>query len=585
MIPSLERGSLRPLTSLRFVAASLIVLLHVRGLFGISTDFGDPFLFGQGVSFFFVLSGFILTYVYSELDRTGARRFWKARIARIWPAHVAALLLLLLLLPATRPIGDSASTGSLLENLLLVHAWNPLGEQYYSYNSVSWSVSTELAFYLCFPLLLIRWRQTWHWKLALTLVIAGLMILLGNAGFFPASAPDAQGFRTIFPLQVHPFARLFEFTLGMCAALVWSVLAARRPLGFRTGSLWEILAVLLVILLMFNSEAWADAVGQQAWIGDAGWTWLRGGGFPAVGFAILITVLALQQGVISRVLSLPLLVVLGEISYSIYLVHQILVRHYLSHEQSFNVLPPAVRLCLFIAVTLLFSYLTWSLIEKPLRSVIIRWWSARTGNGAHRRPCPSIGDLQANAVWRVSPPVVMALAALLALVIPIAYLTMFRPSIDQITLAYAQKLAKAVPKRLRNIDVGGAFVLIGPELRLSADGMELELVWKSTEHQRLDYTVAVHVVDAQGQILSNFDHPQDPAEPWVDAEALWRDVIHLPASRLEGSSAVAVGLYRHPEGLLHIAGGPRDWDDRRLLIAVKGGASRDQAQEDPASLP
>lgn len=568
MLAPLGSGHLRPLTSLRFVAAGLIVLLHVRGLFGISADFGEPFLFGQGVSFFFVLSGFILVHVYPEVSRAGAGRFWAARVARIWPAHVAALLLLLLLLPETRPAVDSAFTGGLLTNIFLVHTWNPVGDQYYSYNSVSWSVSTELAFYLCFPLLLIGWRRTWHWKLILALVIAGLMIVLGNAGHFPASDPDAQGFRTIFPLQVHPLSRLFEFTLGMSAALVWRELASRRPLGFRIGSLCEIVAVILVILLMYNTDAWADAAGLQTWIGDAGWTWLRGGGIPALGFALLIVVLALQQGVVSRALSIPLFVLLGEISYAVYLVHQILVRHYLNHAQSFTVLPPWLLLCLFIALTLLVSYLLWSLVEKPFRALIVGWWSLRIGHDPERAAGNAARSSAAHSVSSISPSVIAALVALLALVAPVVYLTMFRASIAQVTPAYAQDIALGVPKRLRNIDFGDAFVLVGSELQTNSESVELELVWQSTQRQRLDYWVAVHVVDADGKILSNFDRPQDPAAPWIEAGTLWRDIIPLSRDRLEGGSAVAIGLYRQPEGLLPVGRGPRDLKKDRLLIAL-----------------
>src|SRR5690242_19654398 len=82
------------LTSLRFVAAALIVLGHSQGTFGIPKDAWAPFVMSQGVSFFFVLSGFILTYVYPSLKLFGIRRFLLARFARIWPAHITAFILL-----------------------------------------------------------------------------------------------------------------------------------------------------------------------------------------------------------------------------------------------------------------------------------------------------------------------------------------------------------------------------------------------------------------------------------------------------------------------------------------------------------
>src|SRR5688572_22687863 len=91
-----EREQLDPLTSLRFAAAAMIVVLHTRGVFGLPADWGEPFAFAQAVPFFFVLSGFILTHVYPNLDAAGSRRFLVARVARLWPAHAATFLLTLL---------------------------------------------------------------------------------------------------------------------------------------------------------------------------------------------------------------------------------------------------------------------------------------------------------------------------------------------------------------------------------------------------------------------------------------------------------------------------------------------------------
>ena len=81
------------LTSLRFFAAVMVVICHSAGLFGFV---GGPELDGlrTGVSFFFVLSGFILAYVYPKLDTIPELlHFLRARFARIWPAHFVTFLL------------------------------------------------------------------------------------------------------------------------------------------------------------------------------------------------------------------------------------------------------------------------------------------------------------------------------------------------------------------------------------------------------------------------------------------------------------------------------------------------------------
>ncbi|MDZ4048042.1 MAG: acyltransferase, partial [Pseudoxanthomonas sp.] len=145
--PPARGNKLDQLTSLRFFAALLIVVHHAESMMGIG---GMGVNWGQGVSFFFVLSGFILTYVYprlATLDDT--QRFLRARVARIWPAHVASFALGFALMPY------AWDTWTAIANLLLVHAWIPQSAYYFSYNGVSWSVSTEAFFYLAFPLLIL----------------------------------------------------------------------------------------------------------------------------------------------------------------------------------------------------------------------------------------------------------------------------------------------------------------------------------------------------------------------------------------------------------------------------------------------
>src|SRR5215207_8407687 len=142
-----EVRKLNPLTSLRFIAAGLIVLHHLRGAFGIPHDFCGSFALDNGVSFFFVLSGFILTYVYSVRPRLEKRRFLLARLARLWPAHLAAFAVCLALTwEGTR---SQFTPFKLFANLTLLHAWIPLREYNLSFVGPSWSISTEFGFYLC----------------------------------------------------------------------------------------------------------------------------------------------------------------------------------------------------------------------------------------------------------------------------------------------------------------------------------------------------------------------------------------------------------------------------------------------------
>ena len=153
---------LRPLTSLRFVAAMMIVLLHAGLFFGPLWPWLElvPATAVQGVSFFFVLSGFILTHVYKLKPWLGYGRFIATRVARLWPLHFFATLLLFLFVSG----GYMTYSGPgifdrnfvLLFNLGLIQSSIPTTAYVFSWNTVSWSISTEYFFYLAFPFLLIN---------------------------------------------------------------------------------------------------------------------------------------------------------------------------------------------------------------------------------------------------------------------------------------------------------------------------------------------------------------------------------------------------------------------------------------------
>jgi peptidoglycan/LPS O-acetylase OafA/YrhL len=149
-------------TALRGIAALLVVIFHYRTVIKSEFDL-DAYthFFSKGylwVDCFFVLSGFILCYVYGTGPCTSlqaAGRFLNARFARIYPLHLATLLFLVALMFVLPAISHQAAApvpwAHFILNLFDIHAWGFLDS--YDFNFPSWSISVEFAAYLAFPLI------------------------------------------------------------------------------------------------------------------------------------------------------------------------------------------------------------------------------------------------------------------------------------------------------------------------------------------------------------------------------------------------------------------------------------------------
>jgi len=357
---------LKPLTALRFFAAAMIVALHATNYFPWAAGAkGLPL--EMGVSFFFVLSGFILTHVYSQ-RRVGFARFLATRLARLWPVHAVTCAMVLLFiradsqqLPGTGFFDPMVVLGF---NLTLLHALVPFQIYAFSWNSVSWSISTELFFYLAFPALLVGIGRNWPWKLAACAAI--ILAFEGIAAAFgiPAGAGPTE-LNLFFMAYASPLFRSFEFVLGMAAHGAW--LAARHWLTKKNrATVCEALALALTIATMLGIASISMSVRN---ILPAMAFWVTTGG-ACFAFALLIVAFADGRGVLGRLLSTRPLVWLGEISFALYMVHQILMKWIFIQQLEGKMQPAGPLLvmgaCLLAAATL------HHLVELPARQALLR---------------------------------------------------------------------------------------------------------------------------------------------------------------------------------------------------------------------
>ncbi|MFV2103431.1 acyltransferase family protein [Micromonospora sp. LOL_024] len=280
-----DASRLPSLTGLRWVAALLVFGFHA-GTMRIIAEPGHQAVVGgiftlglSGVQFFFILSGFVL--VWSARPGDSRRRFWRRRLAKIYPNHLVLwALAMLAMLWFADPINPVAA----LENLFLVQAWDPRPGYFYSVNNVSWSLSCELFFYLCLPLALPAVRRARPWMLWAAVIAVPLLIV----ALWPGQTLVPEQGRWWFA-QVFPLVRSLEFWLGVAAAELmlrgrWR--GPRLPLAslifvatWTAAALWiraELWAALLSVayVLVIAAAADADVHGRRSPLRSRPMVWL-----------------------------------------------------------------------------------------------------------------------------------------------------------------------------------------------------------------------------------------------------------------------------------------------------------------------
>ncbi|ABC23558.1 acyltransferase family protein [Rhodospirillum rubrum] len=360
---------LKSLTGIRLFAALAIVLHHVPGHFGISHELTEGWSLGQGVSVFFVLSGFILTYRYPALtDRAAIVRFWVARVARIWPAHAFILFVLLLVNYDSMPDIESTSLKNILANVFLVQSWFPYAGYFFGYNSVSWSISTEMGFYLLFPFLIFCFQKTWLLKVFISFSVGFVFVLLAYYMSIPSFQYPDNKIVMEGLIYVNPLARLFEFVAGMCSAFLWIKFHNRIVMN---RVLWTVLEVFSVLFLIFNVSFLSKIFSVFSFdFGFPGLYWKVMSLFPALAAAVFIFVMAKSEGFLSSVLSTRFFVYMGEVSFSIYLLHLVIIKMF-DDLPALGYLNDFFALILALISVFVCSMLMFHFVEKPGKTMII----------------------------------------------------------------------------------------------------------------------------------------------------------------------------------------------------------------------
>ena len=294
----MQPQALKPLTALRFFAAMWVVLFdYWPKLAGVA---GTPGVIAKGylgVEVFFILSGFILCHVYLPHVEEGRYRhgpFLWARVARIYPMHLATLIAIAAMAVAAAIAGmavdpDVVGWQALLANLSLTHAWGLAPSS--AWNHSSWSISAEWFAYLCFPAfawLAVKMRDRPWLAVAGALAVGAALYVAFQAlaGFPLTQATFRWGGLRIVPC----------FLYGCALYLLWRSGAVH---GRILGSLGALISGAGLL------------IGAQLSLPDAA--------LAAIGGVLIFSLAVLSNEDIGKKTPRAL-VYLGEISYSIYMV-------------------------------------------------------------------------------------------------------------------------------------------------------------------------------------------------------------------------------------------------------------------------
>lgn len=341
------------LASLRFFAALMVVLCHLRlapyaGIETLKYIGWNVFPMGfVGVSVFYVLSGFVISH--ANDNWSGWKRYAIGRVSRIYPPHLIVTLLFILFFGETiRGWGDAKVW---LANFTLMQSWILNGRYMSSLNNVSWSLSVEIFFYAAFIFL----RRLDDRRLY-TLCIVSYALNL----FLELILQD-HSFRSMERLFGKlPLTRLPEFLMGMAIYRVYKG-GVRLPR-------WVVnLDFLFIYLSMFTTVSILNIIGVN-------YIFLYSS-VPAL-FAFLM-VLALALGDASRYMRNRMLVLLGEASFALYLIHNPILGF---AHRLLTQLPPPIQLWDTLGILIVvigLSILFYLRVEVPVTRYTRRFLSEK----------------------------------------------------------------------------------------------------------------------------------------------------------------------------------------------------------------
>jgi peptidoglycan/LPS O-acetylase OafA/YrhL len=350
------------LTSLRFLAALYVVLFHTVKLPfpGVGQRFAGQFiaLGFVAVSFFFLLSGYVLAIAYlRDHHPIKTTRFFVARFARVYPLFLVTLLadsphLLVERVHENGPLlGIAKTLSNLSVHTLMLHAWVP--SLALAIDNPNWSLSVEMFLYFCFPLLgVFLWKLQGArlWTATFLIFSAGQCLVWVVSQYFQ--------WRVV---QYNPILHLSTFALGILLARSQTS-SGKRGAFPRNAMAYIVLAVAASVFFLVVRFAKTIPYGNLF------------DGILAPLFMLTIWALSSGTTYLSRLLSHRWLVVLGEASFGLYLIHFVVLHLF----EKLNLISRPAMYPIYLMVCIGLSILSFYYLETPARQWLLNRFHSRS---------------------------------------------------------------------------------------------------------------------------------------------------------------------------------------------------------------
>ena len=374
------------LNGLRLIAALLVIVHHVeqlKSMYGMPNNFSSSFIqiIGElGVILFFVLSGFLITYLLLEeekrTDTIAVKNFYVRRILRIWPLYflivIAALLILpnipLFLLPGfgREVIYEDLPAKIFLYVFFLPNLVSPL-LGIVPYASLTWSIGTEEQFYLIWPPIL---KFVKKYRIMLMFLIVAGYLLFARTLF--SSRTDFIPFKYELNLFWQSFNIASMAIGGFFALLLHS---GDRLLKFFLNNIVFYFSLIFTSLFMYNGIYFPHIT-----VNDMPFPYLYKE-FYSFWFGIIILNFAANKDILLNLEAKPLRY-LGKISYGLYMFHPIAIVAALQSTRWLGAPSDGLIYALSLLLTILFAGISYKYFESYFLNLKTNFTSVSSGDQA-----------------------------------------------------------------------------------------------------------------------------------------------------------------------------------------------------------